>query len=129
MLLIDSEGTVSTRLVDRVNGRIGRNNRAFFMVQLMEAWFLADRETLTGYFGSRFRVNSLPRNPNVEEIPKQDVLDGLHSATRECGRGVYNKTNHAAELLEQLNPAAVYDACPNFRRLIDFLSSDAGAGR
>ena len=125
MLLVDSEGVVSTQLVDRVNGQIGSANHAFFMVQLMEAWFLADRETLTGYFGSGFRVNSLPRNLNVEEVPKQDVLDGLHSATRECRKGAYRKTNHAAALLEQLNPAAVYNACPNFALLIDFLRAQA----
>ena len=127
VLLIDSEGTVSTQLVDRVNGRIGHNNRAFFMVQLMEAWFLADRETLTGYFGGGFRVNSLPRNPDVENIRGQDVLHGLHIATRECRKGVYNKTNHAAALLNQLNPEAVYSACPNFARLIDHLN-DQRAG-
>ena len=121
VLLIDSEGTVSTQLVDRVNGRIGPNNYAFFMVQLMEAWFLADQETLTGYFGSGFRVNSLPRNPDIENIPRQDVLNGLHNATRECRKGTYNKTNHAAALLNQLNPTTVYNACPNFSRLIDHL--------
>ena len=125
VLLVDSEGVVSTQLVDRVNGQIGRTNHAFFMVQLMEAWFLADRETLTGYFGSGFRVNSLPRNLNVEGVPKQDVLDGLHSATRECRKGVYSKTKHAAGLLELINPTAVYTACPNFARLIDFLRVQA----
>ncbi len=91
------------------------------MVQLMEAWFLADRETLTGYFGNGFRVNSLPRNPNIENIPRQDVLSGLHSATRECRKGTYNKTNHAAALLNQINPEAVYSVCPNFTLLIDHL--------
>ena len=121
VLLVDSEGTLSTQLVDRVKGRIGPDNHAFFMVQLMEAWFLADQETLTVYFGGGFRLNSLPRNAEVENIPGQDVLNGLHSATRECRKGVYNKTTHAIALLDQLNPYVVYNACPNFSLLIDHL--------
>ena len=125
VLLIDSESAVTTQLVNRVDRQIGDANHAFFMVQLMEAWFLADRQSLTGFFGSGFRVNALPGNLRVEEIPKQDVLNGLHSATRSCSKGVYNKTSHASALLTQLNPSAVYATCPNFATLIDFLSGNA----
>lgn len=118
---------MSTQLVDRVIRQIGQANHAFFMVQLMEAWFLADRQSLARYFGREFRANAIPGNPNVEEIPKQDVIDGLHTATRRCGRGAYSKTRHAAALLELINPTAVYNACPNFKMLIDFLRAPATA--
>ena len=126
-LLIDSEGALSTQLVNRVAGQIGVNNRVFFMVQLMEAWFLADRPTLEAYYGRGFNVGSLPGNPNVEDIPKPDVEQRLHNATRRCSKGAYSKTTHAVDLLRQLDPAAVCNACPNFRSLIDFLRNNAGS--
>ena len=125
VLLIDSEGALSTQLANRIAGQIGASNRVFFMVQLMEAWFLADRPTLEAYYGRDFNVGRLPGNPNVEDIPKPDVEQGLHDATRRCSKGAYNKTTHAIALLAQLNPFAVYDACPNFALFIDFLRGDA----
>ena len=125
VLLIDSEGALSTQLIERVSGQIGASNRVFFMVQLMEAWFLADRPALEAYYGRGFNVGRLPGNPNIEDIPKADVEQGLHNATRGCRKGQYNKTNHAVDLLRRLNPDAVYNACPNFRSLIDFLRGGA----
>ena len=96
------------------------------MVQLMESWFLADRPMLDTYYGHGFNVRRLPANPNIENISKPDVERGLHDATRGCRKGAYNKTTHATDLLNLLNPTAVYAACPNFARLVDFLR-DQGA--
>ncbi len=121
VLLIDSEGALSTQLVNRVAGQISADNRVFFMVQLMEAWFLADRPTLEAYYGREFNVGILPGNPNVEDIPKPDVEQGLRNATRRCRKGAYNKKTHAIALLDRLNPSVVYSACPNFALLIDHL--------
>ena len=121
VLLIDSEGVLTTQLAGRVGGQVGAANHAFFMVQLMESWFLADRPMLEYYYGRGFSVRSLPANPNIEDIPKPDVERGLRNATRRCSKGAYNKTTHAPDLLNQLNPATVYAACPNFTRLIDHL--------
>lgn len=121
LLLIDAEGTMSQQFVDRVSAAIGRGNHPFFMVQLMEAWFLADRAALAGYFGAGFRENALPGNPNVEAIPKPDVLNGLGDATRGTRKGRYSKGAHDADLLRWIDASAVYAACPNFARLVDFL--------
>ena len=129
LLLIDSEGPLSTELVGRISRRIGANNHAFFMVQLMEAWFLADRPALQAYYGSGFIPGRLPANPNVEDIPKLDVERGLRDATRGCRKGAYNKTTHATALLNLINPNTVYTACPNFARLIDFLRGDSDVSR
>ena len=65
VLLIDSEGTDLDTLGNRVRTQIGRTNHAFFMVQLMEAWFLADRPTLATYYGQQFNVSSLPANASM----------------------------------------------------------------
>ena len=63
------------------------------MVQCMEAWFLADRGTVSDYFGNGFRPAALPgRADDIERIPKPDVLAGLDYAARDCGtRGGYRK--------------------------------------
>ena len=97
------------------------------MVQLMEAWFLADREALQGYYGPRFNNNVLPNNPQPERVLKGDVLDRLREATRGTPKRVYDKTAHAPVLLNRLNPAAVYNACPNFALLVDHLREYAAA--
>ena len=127
VLLIDSEGPLSTQLTNRVSAQIGGSNHAFFMVELMEAWFLADQRALADYFGNEFNGNPLPGNRNVEEIPKQRVLNVLHSATRRCRKGAYNKTTHVTALLDQINPAFVYAACPNFALLINHIREYAAA--
>ena len=127
ILLIDSEGDDLPQLTDRVTARIRSANRAFFMVQLMEAWFLADRQSLAAYYGRGFNTSRLPGNPNMEDIPKWDVEHGLRNATRRSSKGTYNKGEHARDLLGLLNPAAVYAACPNFALLIDHIREYAAA--
>ena len=125
LLLIDSEGDDLQQLTDRVATQIGPTNRAFFMVQLMEAWFVADRQNLAAYFGAGFRDGVLPANASVEEVSKQDIETGLRNATRNCAKRGYTKGRDDVGLLNQLNPDAVYSACPNFARLIDFLRVQA----
>lgn len=129
LLLIDSEGDDINSLRQLVASRThvaNATDRTFFMVQLMEAWFLADRQALEAYYGQSFNTGRLPGNRQPEQIPKRDVEQGLRSATAGTLKGAYDKTDHAVELLVQLNPAAVYNACPNFARLIDFLRGQAG---
>jgi hypothetical protein len=40
----------------------------------MEAWFLADPQTLCDYYGHRFKRAALRQNPRIEDIAKQDVM-------------------------------------------------------
>ena len=121
LLLIDTEGEASDQQITLIASQIGHANHAFFMVQLMEAWFLADQQALALYYGQGFNDGRLPANLMIEDIPKQDVENGLHDATRGCRKGAYNKKTHAPGLLDKLNPSDVYASCPNFQRLIDFL--------
>ena len=127
ILLIDSEGPDDGRLFEslrRTREWTKRNpdsvsgDQVFWMVQLMEAWFLADRDALRKYYGSGLNENSLIGNPKVEEIPKLDVLDSLKNATRDTSKGKYLKGAHAARLLGYLNPACVRSVAPNFERLL-----------
>ena len=122
LLLVDSEGEDLGELTARISQRTAADSmQMFYMVQLMEAWFLADRALLAGYYGRGFNADALPSNPAIEAVPKRDVLDGLRNATRACGKGAYRKGSDAPVLLRGLNHAAVAAVCPNFERLVDFL--------
>jgi Domain of unknown function (DUF4276) len=106
VLLRDSEGPNPPRRVS-----------VFWMVQIMEAWFLADPEALERYYGAGFVNNALKKNPRVEGILKVDVLESLKQATKKTQKGVYHKTAHAPEILALLDPHKVREAAPNCARL------------
>ena len=126
VLLVDSEAPVTGRpwlhLRDRDNWLTPSNatdNNAHLMVQCMEAWFLADKDTLAGYFGQGFNRNALPGRSNVEAISKTDLNECLKRATRNSTpKGAYHKGNHSFEILSTLNPQQVIDASPHAKRLI-----------
>ena len=134
VLLIDSEGEDLSVLVNRIAARAGSAaafNRAFFMVPMMEAWFLADQPALAAHFGRGFNPRQLPRNAAVEQIPKRDVENGLHDATSDSAKGPYakgSKGSDDASLLALIDPVAVAQACPNFARLVEFLRARAAEG-
>lgn len=128
VLLVDSEGPVdggprqapSLRLhLEHLAG--ADDGQLHLMVQLMEAWFVADKEAVARYYGRGFDPNSLPPNPNVEQVPKDDVSSGLKEATRATQKGEYHKTGHAPDLLTLVDPAAVQKAAPHCRLLFDAL--------
>ena len=100
----------------------GEDN-AHLMVQCMEAWFLADRDTLAQFFGDGFNANPLPNRPDVENIPKSDLYDALRGATRDSRKGEYGKGPHSFDLLAQLDPQKVVAASPYAKRLVDTLLS------
>lgn len=130
MLLVDAEGRVTatepwehlrqTDTWNRPQGSTG--NDCHLMVQVIESWFLADREVLAKYYGQGFQQNSLPGSPRaIEDIPKDDVLSGLHSASRNTTKGAYNKGDHSFNILEMIDPSKVAEASPYARRLLDSL--------
>jgi hypothetical protein len=84
----------------------------------MESWFLADRPSLAGYFGSGFRESALPGNPTVEAIPKADVLDGLDQAARNTSKGRYSKGEDSFRLLAKVLSSRVTAVSPWARRFV-----------
>lgn len=132
VLLIDTERPYAPNLFQEVRQHdhwdyiVGSNvsdNQIHLMVEVMESWFLADKDALRSYYGQHFLENRLPSNPNVEKIPKNDVINGLADSTRMTSKGRYHKTNHAPQLLAAMDPVKVRAAAPNCSRLFDFLSS------
>ena len=95
------------------------------MVQVMESWFLADKDALSKYYGQGFLSNSIPGQPNIELIPKQRVFDALEHATRPTQKREYDKTRHGFDLLELIDPALVGAASTHARNLFLVLNRRA----
>ena len=129
MLLVDAEEPVNeTGPWRHLNSRDGwlrpdgaTDEQCHLMVQIMESWFLADREALEEFYGQGYRENALPQNPQVEQIAKDDVLDGLRDAARDTSKRRYDKGSHGFEILAKLDPEKVQDASPHAKRFIEAL--------
>lgn len=91
------------------------------MVQLMEAWFLADPAAMAAYYGRGFRAAALEGPENVEDIPKKDVLAILERATRHTLKGAYHKTRHAPGILARVDPRKVQSRSTECTRLFTVL--------
>lgn len=95
---------------------------AQLMVQCMEAWFLADRETLKTYFGNGFNESKLPTSSKIDEVPKSRVFESLKQATRDTKtKGAYDKGEHSFRILEKLNADKVITASSHAAKLIEIL--------
>jgi hypothetical protein len=73
------------------------------MVQMVEAWLIADPDALAEYYGRGFRRGALPKRGDVERIPKDELLNTLVHATAKTQKGRYAKIRHCADLLGLLN--------------------------
>ena len=133
VLLVDSEAPIAsdsdpwTHLKHRDNWNKPRNatdDNVYLMVQCMEAWFLADKDSLEKFFGGDFNRNALPARPDVENIPKGDIEKGLNMAARRCRRkgGAYHKGRHSFTILAELDSRKVIDASPHAERLVRTLT-------
>jgi hypothetical protein len=127
ILLLDSEQALDgTGLRERQVAGFPPD-RIFWMIELMESWFLADREALKRYYKQGFQESSLPRNPEVEKIPKEDVLQGLTEATKNTRKKRYHKTKHAPWILQVIDRDAIRERAPQCKRLLEALSGWLGA--
>ena len=132
VLLVDSEAAVTAsdspweHLKKRDNWTqpsAAADDSAQLMVQCMEAWFVADRQSLGVYFGKDFNAAALPARDDVEAIAKDDLERTLKQATRPCskGKGTYRKGRHSFDLLGCLDPSKVMESSPHARRLVETL--------
>ena len=130
MLLVDAEEPVTAlgtweHLADRDNWprpTDATDEQCHLMVQVIESWFLADVDGLASFYGNDFKRGSLPQNPNIEQVSKQDIYNGLAHATRHVTKGRYSKGKQSFELLAKLDPAKVRNASPYADRLIRALT-------
>lgn len=129
LLLVDSEGPVNPGQSawqhlfnrdnwDRPSG--AANDSAYLMVQVMETWLLADRGALRRFFGPLLNENYFRQWPDLEAVPKDTAFNVLEQATSNCQKK-YRKDKVSFELLGQIDPALVADACPHADQLLQYL--------
>jgi hypothetical protein len=136
ILLVDSESpVVQADPWEHVRLRTGdgwecpsgaSRDQIHLMVQAMEAWFHADKQALAEYFGQGFRPAALISRPDIDNIPKADLHDGMRLATRAClTKGEYSKGQHSFQILALIDPAMVRAASPQHAgRLLDMLDRE-----
>lgn len=131
ILLVDSDSLVTqpswTHLATQEKRKswdcLGTDHsHCHLMVQEMEAWFLADIETLKKYYGQGFNEHAIPTTKNIEQIEKGRVVMALETATRNTKKGKYHKTRHAPPILERLDATKVCEAAPHCKRLFKTLT-------
>ena len=138
LLLVDSEAQVSSRNFGRpwlhLRERDGwqkpqgaDDDHVHLMAQCMESWFIADTDALRNHFGRGFKPAKLPRNSDVEEIAKSDVMSGLESAAKETRKGEYHKTRDGFALIGIIDPSRVAERAPHAKRFFDALRQKLGA--
>jgi hypothetical protein len=123
ILLVDAEGRVTVSPRDHLRMRDGwdtsglSSDQCHLMVQMMEAWLVADVEALKAFYGQGFRVNAIPGTRNVEAIDKRRLEDALSRATRDTQKGEYHKIKHGAKLLGRIDPAQAREKAQHCERL------------
>jgi hypothetical protein len=134
ILFVDSETAVAATVWRHLYLREGDKwsrptsageDQAHLMVQVMEAWFLADQQALSTYYGQRFLRNSLPRQRNIELIDKERVYTALRHASKPTQKGEYHKTKHGFDLLERTDPNLVRTASSHAENFFNVLTTRA----
>jgi hypothetical protein len=120
VLLLDWEDPNESEIRKRQLGDCDPDS-VFWMVQIMESWFLADLDALKMVFKG-LNEAAVRGNPNVEEIPKEDVLERLKKAAN----GEYHKVKHGTKLLGLIDPAKVRKAAPNCDRMFNRILAKLG---
>jgi hypothetical protein len=128
VLLVDSEGPVSRPPSTHLKQRDGWNlagaseESIHLMIQVMETWIIADPDAVATYYDQHFIEKALPRAANLEGVEKERIYKALKHATAKTQKGEYHEIDHAAALLEKIDPAKVRRRCPSCDRLFIILT-------
>jgi len=98
ILLVDAEGAVKdagicwSHLQHKDKWRTPEipDDHCHLMVQAMEAWLIADIDTLVLYYGQKFNRRAIPNTSQVEKIPLKNLEKALKKATRQTQKGKYH---------------------------------------
>ncbi len=88
----------------------------------MEAWLVADRDALHGYFGRGFNENRLPGQSEPEQIPPNRLESSLKDASAGCSRQ-YAKGTVSFQILGLVDASNVEERCSHAKALFDYLRS------
>ena len=92
------------------------------MVQVMEAWLIADVDALERYYGIGFKRNAIPHNENVEQVEWKILEKALNTATGRTKKRKYHKIQHAPDILKVIDAEKACDAAPHCNLLFQTLS-------
>lgn len=133
VLLVDAEGPIACSPREHLRQRDGwelpdlPDDHFQLMVQMMEAWLIADPDTLAAHYGQGFNKRAIPRNPDVEQVDRPSIEHGLKAATRRTSKGEYHKIRHGPILLERIDPGKVRVAARHCERLFAVVAGKMGA--
>jgi hypothetical protein len=129
VLLVDSEDPVNNSPWQHLKARdhwdtppLG-NERCHLMVQMLEAWLVADVDALGRFYGRGFRAQAIPRQKDVEQISKDTLQSALKQATQDTQPGEYHKTRHTPKLLALLDVHKVRQSASYCERLFSTLTA------
>lgn len=136
LLLVDAEGPLKDsdprkHLEANDNWECPHDEASYhLMVQIMEAWFIADAASLSAFVaegGGRLDPNSLPADDNVEQLSKRQVCQAMADAVTQADTK-YGKIIHGAELLGRIDPEVVRKRAPHCDRLFTTLEGAISGG-
>jgi hypothetical protein len=122
ILLVDAEAAVSTSAKQHLAARDDwalpgvPDEQVHLMVQVMETWIVADRESLREFYRQGFNENALPNHMDLEQVPKATITAALRNATNQTQKGEYHKIRHA-HVLAGIRPERVRARCKHCERL------------
>jgi len=135
-LLVDAEGPLlaaNESVRDLLFRRDGwrqppgvTDDQLHLMIECMEAWLLADREALVRFYNGDLVLGALPGNPRVEQVPKDDILQGLENATHSSRKGMYHKGRHSFAILASVDAAVLEERAASAARLFVVLRNSLG---
>ena len=122
-LLIDAEGPLTAKSISTVIGPELANygERVFFMVQVMESWFVADSNALVGIKNVRLAILTdelKRRGGNIEGIAKSQALHLFSRATDGHVCSTENGKGARLSYLANLDPEKLRKASAEADRLI-----------
>ena len=129
---MDAEGPVARSPWEHLRGRDNwsiqgiHNDHCHLMVQVMEAWIIADIEPLRKFYGQGFNSNSIPRRKNIELIAKDDVQRALIQATQNTQKGEYHKIRHGPKILALVDVNKIRNRAQHCDRMFTTLSNKIG---
>ena len=118
LLLVDLDGPDATRAAWLATKKlVAHEDQVFFMVQKMEAWFLAQPAILHEFYQPRL-AHALPAAAPAH-VPHPDRA--LARCTTGNRKGGYHKTGHGARLLALLQLPELQESFPDVSRLLTAL--------
>jgi len=88
--------------------KVGNDIDCHLMVQMMEAWFLADVDAVKAYYRHGFSDSKFPSDSeDIEKISKTRIKEILTKAADETAKAGYSKGRDSFAILELLDPSKV----------------------